>query len=166
IVLTQGWRWALSAQVAIGAVAAMALYGAAFAYAALGPQLPRLTDPFKHARIGEPFCAIALGHAAEEGTEVLLSDNRRRLSECMYHGGLTWDDVAIWNPELTPSSHHELISTLRPGDQRAMILATTSPEQARRIARTFETARQIESGHMRTHADRRFDYSIWAVQGF
>src|SRR5699024_8084835 len=47
IVLTHGWRWALSAQVAIGAVAAMALYGAAFAYAALGPQLPRLTDPFK-----------------------------------------------------------------------------------------------------------------------
>jgi hypothetical protein len=166
LVLAHGWRWALSAQAAIGAVAAMALYGAAWGFSAAPLDLPRGLDPFKKMRIGEPFCALALGLGAEEGAEILLSDDRRRLSECMFLGGLTWDDIAIWNPELAPENHHELVSTLRAGDQRPMILAITSAERARAIAAHFETARHIETGTIRTHADSTFEYSIWAVEGF
>ncbi len=103
---------------------------------------------------------------AEEGAEVLLSDDRRRLSECMCLGELTWDDVAVWNPDLIPENHHELVATLRPGDQRPMLLAVMSPEDAREIAGRFVEAREIETGAFRTHADRSFGYSLWAVRGF
>lgn len=166
IVLAHDWRRALPAQVAIGGLAAIALYGIAFAYAAMAPELPRAMDPFKKMRMGEPFCAVALGHKAEEGAEVLLSNDRRRLSECMFLGGLGWDDIAVWNPRLIPDNHHELVATLRPGDQREMLLATTSPRLARQIARHFDNAVQIGTGHVQTHVDRGFDYAIWRVQGF
>lgn len=166
IVLAHDWRRALPAQAAIGGFVAMVLYGLTFAYSAMGPELPRAMDPFKKMRIGETFCAIALGHGAEEGAEVLLSDDRRRLSECMFYGGLGWDDIAVWNPRLIPDNHHELVATLRPGDQRVMMLATTSPRLASEIARHFEDAVQIETGHVQTHVDRGFDYAIWRVQGF
>ena len=166
MVLAHNWSWAPKAQASIGAVAALALYVAGWAYAAFPLDLPRTLDPFKKMRIGEPFCAAALGQMAEEGAEVLLSDDRRRLSECMFLGDLTWDDIAVWNPELTPENHHELVSTLRPGDARRMLLAVMSPDAARAIARHFEEAREIETGTTETHADRGFGYSLWSVQGF
>ena len=166
IVLARGWAWALPVQAATGVLAAVALYAAAWAYAAWPLDLPRTADPFKKMRIGEPFCEAALGQMAEEGAEVLLSDDRRRLSECMFHGGLSFDEIAIWNPELTPENHHELVSTLRPGDDRPMLLAVMSPEAAERIARHFHEAREIETGTVQTHADRGFPYAIWFVQGF
>lgn len=166
IVLSHGWRWAVQAQAAVGAVAAMALYAAAWAWSAAPLELPRGPDPFKKTRIGEPFCGIALGLMAEEGAEVLLSNDRRRLSECMFYGGLTWDDIVVWNPELTPGNHHELVSTLRPGDERPMLLAVMLPEAAEFIAGHFEDARRIETGTFRTHADGTYGYSVWAVQGF
>src|SRR5690625_1277704 len=166
IVLAHDWRRALPAQAAIGAVAGPGLYGLAFLYSAMAPELPRAVDPLREMRIGEPFCATPLGDSAEEGAEVLLSDDRRRLSECMCQGGLGWDDIAVWNPRLIPDNHHELVATLRPGDQRVMTLATTSPALARQIAQRFEDAIQIDAGHVQTHVDRGFDYSIWRVQGF
>jgi 4-amino-4-deoxy-L-arabinose transferase-like glycosyltransferase len=166
IVLARDWRWALPVQAAIGVLAAGALYAAAWAYAVLPLDLPRAADPFKKMRIGEPFCEAALGPMAEEGAEVLLSDDRRRLSECMFLGGLTFDDIAVWNPGLAPSNHHELVSTLRPGDDRPMLLAVMSPDAAAAIASHFDEAREIESGAVQTHADREFVYAIWFVRGF
>ena len=165
-VLARDWRWALPVQVATGVLAAAALYIAAWAYHAFPLELPRAADPFKKMRIGEPFCEAALGLMAEEGAEILLSDDRRRLSECMFHGGLTFDDIAVWNPDLAPSNHHELVSTLRPGDERPMLLAVMSPGAAEAIAGHFEDAHPIETGSVRTHSDGEFRYAIWFVQGF
>ncbi len=166
IVLMRGWSWALSVQALVGALAAAALYAAAWAYAAYPLDLPRAADPFKKMRLSEPFCAAALGQMAEEGAEVLLSDDRRRLSECMFHGGLTFDEIAVWNPGLIPHNHHELVATLRAGDERPMLLAVLSPELGAEIARHFDEAHPVESGTVQTHADAGFAYSLWFVQGF
>lgn len=166
IALAHGWTWALPAQAAIGALAATLLYAAAWAYAAFPLDLPRAADPFKKMRLGEPFCEAALGQMAEEGAEIVLSDDRRRLSECMFYGGLTFDEIAVWNPDLIPQNHHELVSTLRPGDERPMLLAVMSPVAAESIARHFEDAREIETGTIQTHSDSDFTYAIWFVQGF
>lgn len=166
MVLDRNWRWALPVQAATGALAALALYGAAWAYHAFPLDLPRAADPYKKMRTGEPFCGAALGMMAEEGAEVLLSDDRRRLSECMFHGGLTFDDIAVWNPALAPENHHELVSTLRRGDDRPMLLAVMSPAAAEAIAGHFEEARRVETGTVRTHAASGFPYAIWFVQGF
>jgi hypothetical protein len=153
-------------QAATGLLAAAALYAAAWAYHAFPLDLPRTADPFKKMRIGEPFCEAALGLMAEEGAEILLSDDRRRLSECMFYGGLTFDDIAVWNPDLAPANHHELVSTLRAGDERPMLLAVMSPEAARSIARHFDDAHEIETGTVQTHSGSQFLYAIWFVQGF
>lgn len=164
--LTRDWSWALKAQSALGAVAALALYGAAWAYAAFPLDLPRGPDPFKKMRLSEPFCARALAAFAEEGAEVLLSNDRRRLSECMFLGGLTFEDVAVWNPDLLPKNHHELVASLVPGDQRPMLLAVMHTPSAEAIAARFETAREIDAGTFQTHQGRAFGYAIWFVQGF
>ena len=166
MVLQRGWHWALPVQAGAGAFAVAALYGAAWAYGVFPLDLSRAADPYKKMRIGEPFCEVALGMMAEEGAEILLSDDRRRLSECMFLGGLTFDDIAVWNPDLAPENHHELVSTLRPGDERSMLLAVMSPVAAEAIAAHFEEARPVESGTVRTHADAEFPYAIWFVQGF
>ena len=100
----------------------------------------------------------------EEGSEVLLSDNRRRLSECMFYGGLGWDAVAIWNPDGRPGNHHELVAALRPGDQRQMLLVVERGAAA--LAHHFEAAREVDSGFLETHIDRSVAFSIWAVRGF
>lgn len=128
------------------------------------PDWPRAADPFKKMRIGEPFCEIALGAMAEEGAEVLLSTDRRRLSECMFLGGLSWDEVAVWNPEIAPENHHELVATLYPGDERRMLLAVY--RNGAEIAAAFRDSRLIDEGSFPTHADRDIPYSIWSVQGF
>ncbi|MEM9140260.1 MAG: glycosyltransferase family 39 protein [Pseudomonadota bacterium] len=164
--LTRSARWALPAQTGIGAVAALALYGAAWAYAAYPGDLPRGPDPFKKMRLSEPFCAPALAAMAEEGAEVLLSDDRRRLSECMFQGSLTFQDIAIWNDDVWPENHHEMVATLQPEDHRPMIWAVLLPEAADYITQRFESAREIETGRFETHAGRTFGYSIWLVEGF
>lgn len=166
LLLDLGWMRALRAQLVIGVIACAALYGAAWAYAMYPLDLPRKADPFKKMRIGEPFCELALGAMAEEGAELLFSNDRRRLSECMFLGGLRWEDIAVWNPDLIPSNHHELVSTLRPGDDRVMLLAVMSPITAERISTVFDEAREIDTGTIRTHSDREFGYSLWVVQGF
>ena len=164
--LSRGWRWALPVQAGTGAVAALALVVAAWAYAPAPSDLPRAYDPFKKMRLGEPFCARALAAMAEEGAELLLSNDRRRLSECMFLGGFGWQEIAVWNPDLAPSNHHELVSTLRPGEDRPALLAVMSADTAREIAARFDDAREIEAGQFATHADRAFGYSLWIVQGF
>lgn len=164
--LDRDWSWALKAQAGIGALAALVLYGATWAYAAFPLDLPRSPDPFKKMRLSEPFCERALGAMAEEGADLLLSTDRRRLSECMFLGGIGFEEIAIWNPDLNPSNHHELVSTLRPGDERVMLLAVQNATAAKRIAQHFEDARRVEKGKFRTHSDREFGYALWVVQGF
>lgn len=164
VLLARGWLRALQAQLAIGATAMVSVLALAFAYAGPPGALPRALDPFKKMRIGAPFCDLALGAMAEEGAEVLLSDDRRRLSECMFLGALDWDQIAVWNPELTPRNHHELVATLRPGDPRPMLLAVHGGAAA--IAARFEQAREIESGSFNTHSDRAVPYELWVVEGF
>ena len=116
----------------------------------------------EHEKEGASYYA-ALG---EEGGEALLSDDRRRLSECMFLGGLIWQDIAVWNPDPWPENHHELVASLMPGDERPMILAVMSREAGVAMAKHFEEAHEIEIGTFRTHADRSVGYSIWFVQGF
>jgi hypothetical protein len=82
----------------------------------------------------------------------------------MFYGGLGWDEVAIWNPDLAPDNHHELVATLQPGDQREMLLVVQHDAVA--MAHHFDEAREIDSGSLETHIDRSVPFSIWAVRGF
>ena len=143
-----------------------ALYAATVAYAVAPVSLPRTADPFKKMRIADEFCGLTMSVMAEEGAEAILSNDRRRLSECMFLGQLLWQDIAVWNPDPWPENHHELVATLNPGDERPMILVTMARETAERYASHFEEAREIETGTIQTHADARFGYSLWFVQGF
>ena len=164
--LTRNWGWALKWQAIVGGVAAVLLYAAAAAYALAPQSLPRKADPFKKMRVGEGFCGATLAVMNEEGAEAILSNDRRRLSECMFLGELLWQDIAVWNPNPWPQNHHELVSTLRPGDERLMVMAVMTREAGEFIARHFEDAREIDTGSIQTHADAAFGYSIWVVQGF
>jgi len=139
-------------------------YALAWAYAGPAGDLPRLADPFKKMRLGEPFCARALGVMAEEGVDVLLSNSRRRLSECMFLGTLDWDRVAIWNPDRMSANHHEMVASLQPGDDRAMLLAVLGDGAS--IAQRFAEAREIETDRVATHGDRSYRYALWVVRGF
>lgn len=168
-------RWLLSTgrlrlllwgQIGLGAAAALLMIGAAWIYAERGTELPRWGDPFKKTRIGPPFCALALGAMDEEGAEALLSTDRRRLSECMVLGGLGWDRIAVWNPDMLPANHHELVATLQPGDERRLLLAVIGPGQGAEIAARFVEAVEIDQGVFATHGDRSYPYSLWVVQGF
>ena len=165
--LSRKWVSALKWQGIAGAAGAAAVYALAVAYAAMATDLPRAPDPFKKMRISEPFCGPALAVMAEEGADVLLSADRRRLSECMFLGGLTFDQIAVWNPDLIPKNHHELVATLRPGDHRRMVLAVMGDATtAQQIARHFEEAHEVETMTFRTHSDRSYSITLWAVEGF
>lgn len=164
--LSRGWNRALGLQVIAGVVGAVALYVATAAYALAPLSLPRSGDPFKKMRIGEEFCAVTFAAMAEEGAEAILSEDRRRLSECMFLGGLLWQDIAVWNPDPWPENHHELVATLQPGDERLLIIATMSSAAAEQMASRFEEARRIDSGTIDTHSDAGFGFALWVVQGF
>ncbi|MEM1277909.1 MAG: glycosyltransferase family 39 protein, partial [Pseudomonadota bacterium] len=112
--------WMIWGQMVLSVVAVAAVWGIAAVYA-LGPDWPRAPDPFKKMRLSEPFCERALAAMSEEGAEILLSNDRRRLSECMFLGGLSWDEIGVWNPKLAPQNHHELVATIYPGDERMML---------------------------------------------
>jgi hypothetical protein len=162
--VTAGGVAALRAQLGVGIAASLALWTVAGLYAGQAEGLTQRLDPFRQMRISEPFCELVLGAMGEEGAAVLLSDNRRRLSECMFYGGLGWDEVAIWNPDPGPENHHELVATLQPGDQRGMLLVVRRDAAA--IAHHFDAAREVESGSLETHIDRAVPFSIWVVRGF
>lgn len=165
--LSRKWINALKWQVIVGGVGAAAVYAMAAVYGTMALDLPRGPDPFKKMRISEPFCGPALSAMAEEGAELLLSTDRRRLSECMFLGGLTFDQIAVWNPNLNPKNHHELVATLRPGDHRRMVIAVMGDSSAgAAMAKHFDEATEIETGRFETHADRGYGYTLWVVEGF
>ena len=165
--LTSGWLKALKWQAIIGAVGAGAVYALTALYGTMALDLPRGPDPFKKMRISEPFCGPALAAMAEEGAEVLLSTDRRRLSECMFLGALTFDQIAVWNPWLNPKNHHELVATLRPGDHRRMVIAVMGNSSAgARMAKQFDEATEIETARFPTHSNREYTYTLWVVEGF
>jgi len=72
--------------------------------------------------------------------------------------------VAIWNADGRPDNHHELVASLRPGDERLFLLAVH--RGAGSIVHHFREAREIESGQLATHIDRAVPFSLWVVQGF
>ncbi len=162
--VTAGGVPALRAQLGVGIAASLALWTVAGLYAGQSERLTRRLDPFRQMRISEPYCELVLGTMDEEAAGVLLSDNRRRLSECMFYGGLGWDEVAIWNPDPDPGNHHELVATLQPGDQRQMLLAVRRGAEA--MVRHFDEAREVDRGVLETHIDHAVPFSIWAVRGF
>jgi len=162
--VTAGGVAALRAQLGIGIAGSLAIWTMAGLYAGQPEGLTRRLDPFRKMRISEPYCDLVLLTMGEEEAGVLLSDNRRRLSECMFYGGLGWDEVAIWNPDGRPDNHHELVATLQPGDQREMLLVVQRGAEA--IADHFDHAREVDSGSLETHIDHSVPFSIWAVHGF
>ncbi|MEL6218467.1 MAG: glycosyltransferase family 39 protein [Pseudomonadota bacterium] len=165
--VTRDWRRGLLwGQAVLGGGATALVIGLGAIYSVYGTELPRAGDPFKKLRIAEPFCARALAAMDEEGVEVLLGDGRRRLSECMVLGGLGWDRVAVWNPDLFPDSHHELVATLQPGDDRAMLLAILNPSLAQQIAARFDLAVELEVERFATHGDRSYPLALWRLEGF
>ncbi|MEL6266928.1 MAG: glycosyltransferase family 39 protein [Pseudomonadota bacterium] len=156
--------WTLRWQAFLGIVGAVTIYGLGALYAVQAEGLARVADPFKKMRVGTPFCDRALAAMGEEGAEVLLSNDRRRLSECMFLGGLGWDEVAVWHPSGRAQNHHELVAALSPGDGRRLLLAIMG--DAAPIAAAFEDARLVDEGRFRTHRDRDYPYSLWVVEGF
>ena len=165
--LSRKWANALKWQGILGALGAAAVYALALVYGTMAQDLPRVADPFKKMRLSEPFCGPALAVMAEEGADILLSTDRRRLSECMFLGGLTFDQIAVWNPDLIPKNHHELVSTLRPGDHRRMILVQFGDaDAARDIAAQFEEAAEVETIRFETHSDTGYSVTLWVVEGF
>jgi hypothetical protein len=162
--LTAGGVPALRAQLGIGVAASLALWSLAGLYAGQSEALTQRLDPFRQMRISEPFCELVLGTLGDEGAGVLLSDNRRRLSECMFYGGLSWDEVAAWNPDDAIDNHHELVTRLQPGDQRQMLLVVR--RGGAQIAHHFDEKREIDSGMLETHIDRSVPFEMWVVQGF
>ncbi len=160
-------RLLLWGQCALGTVAAAVVVGLAALYSVQGTALPRVADPFKKTRIGPPFCARALGALDDEAADALLATDRRRLSECMVIGGLGWDRIAVWNPDLLPDTHHELVATLLPGDDRRFLLALLGDEdRAAPLVARFAEAVQVDAGSFDTHGDRSYAYTLWVVQGF
>ena len=155
---------ALRAQAWVGVAASLALWMLAGLYAGQSEALTRRLDPFRAARLSQPFCALALGAMAEEGASALLSDSPRRLSECMFYGGLGWGQVALWNPDGHARSEHARRAALRPGDDRAFLLAVT--EAGSGIAPHFAESREVEAGRLATHIDRWVPFSLRVVRGF
>lgn len=164
--LSRSWIRALQAQLAIGAAAFVALLGLATAYSFNAQDLPRAYDPFKKMRLGGPFCERALAALEGEEADALLSNDRRRLSECMFEGGLRLGDIAIYDPDGTPNNHYEMASRLELGDRRRMVLAVQNPILGEEIAARFETAELMDEGSFATHSDNASGYAIWVVEGF
>ncbi|MEM9061860.1 MAG: glycosyltransferase family 39 protein [Pseudomonadota bacterium] len=165
--LSRKWFNALKWQSIIGVAGATAVFAMAVVYGMSANDLPRGPDPFKKMRISEPFCEPALAAMGAEGADVLLSTDRRRLSECMFLGGLSFDQIAVWNPDLNPKNHHELVATLWPGDHRRMVLAIIgTAEAAAEIVEYFDFAQEIETETFATHANRQYTYTLWSVEGF
>jgi hypothetical protein len=171
-VLAARWlpvRWArpaLWAQAGFGAAALAVILALGAAYATNAERLPRFADPFKKMRIGGPFCELALNAMEAEGADALLSNDRRRLSECVFQGALPLSEIAVYEPDPVANNHFEFRARLAPGDGRLLLLAVESPEHGRRIAERFESAIPLGEGAFRTHSDRETGYSLWLVEGF
>ena len=165
--LTRPWgELAGKVQAGVGILAVVLIWGLGAVYSVWAADLPRLADPFKKMRNGGPFCEAALQAMEGEGAEALVSPDRRRLSECLFEGGMGFRDVAVWDPDGVPSNHFEFRSRLEPGDRRLLLLAAESVEQGEQMAARFEWAQPVGQGAFRTHADREVRYALWVVEGF
>ncbi len=165
-ILGLGWRRALAVQATVGAVAAVLLYAAAGLYGERAADLPRWADPFKKMRLAEPFCEPALAMMGEAGADAFLTDDRRRMAECMFLGSLPPGEFAVWDPDGVPENHYELVAGLRPGDDRRFLLALLGSGRGEAFAGYFEEAELLDEGAFATHADRSFGYELWLVEGF
>jgi 4-amino-4-deoxy-L-arabinose transferase-like glycosyltransferase len=164
--LERDWLRALRAHAALGLAALAVVWGLGGVYAVWATDLPRVADPFKKMRIGGPFCELALTAMEAEGADALASNDRRRLSECLFYGGLDFEDAAIWDPDGAPSNHFEFRSRLEAGDDRLMVLALNARRGTQAILSRFETAQPLGEGRFATHSDRAEPWSLWLVQGF
>ncbi|MEC9434104.1 MAG: glycosyltransferase family 39 protein [Pseudomonadota bacterium] len=150
----------------IGGAALAGVLALGAVYSVWATDLPRAGDPFKKMRIGGPFCEAALSAMEGEGADALLSNDRRRLSECLFQGGLDFTDAAIWDPDGRVSNHFEFRSRLEPGDARLFLLAVEGEALGEDIAGRFLSAEPLGTGEFRTHEDRAVSYSLWLVEGF
>lgn len=164
--LARDWSRALRLHAWIGGVALAAVLALGAVYMVWAQDLPRSPDPFKKMRIGGPFCEAALSAMEGEGAEALLSNDRRRLSECLFQGGLDFPDAAIWDPDGRPSNHFEFRSRLEAGDARLFLLAVEGEALGEDIAARFVSAIPLGVGEFRTHEDRSVRYTLWLVEGF
>jgi len=157
-------RWLL-AHGAIGAAATLLFLGATAFYAEDAGRLKRAYDPFKKSRPAVMFCGHVLDEMKATGVKVLVSDNRRRLAECMWHGEIGVDRIAVWNPEGGAHNHYEMVASLTPGDEREMLLIAQNADAAR-IAAAFREHALLAEGEDQVYADRVEPYQIWRVRGF
>ncbi|HEU0222917.1 MAG TPA: glycosyltransferase family 39 protein [Paracoccaceae bacterium] len=163
--LRRAWARALRLQLGIGVAAALLLWGLAALYAEYGTGLPRFADPYKKTRLAGPFCDRVIAAMEETGTEILLSDDRRRLAECGFAAALAPGQIRIWNPADRVTNHFEMVASLAPPDGRPMLLALLNRDGERQAAH-FAFAEPVDAGEFSTHADRTDSYTIWLVQGF
>jgi len=157
-----GW---LKLHGAIGLVAATAFLGLSVYYATGANEKARAYDPFKKSRPAAMFCGHVLQEMEKTGIAVLVSDNRRRLAECMWYGGFGEERIAVWNPDGVPNNHYEMVASLQAGDDREMLLIVQHHGGAE-IARAFSESMLLEEGEDQVYADRAHPYQIWRVRGF
>lgn len=167
ILIGEGRRALARAQLILGAIGCVAFSIGVAVYADAPETLSRLYDPMKKARLGGVLCPPALAAMEAEGADALLSDDRRRLAECMFEGGLAMDRIAVWNPDGGADNHYQLVASLKPGDSRVFLLAMLVTEaQAAPIAARFERAKTVFTGEARTHADRAYPLTLMRLEGY
>ncbi len=157
-------RW-LVVHGAIGAVVALAFLAVSALYADRAIALKRSYDPFKKSRPASEFCGHVINAMEETGIGVLVSNNRRRLAECMWHGGFGVERIAVWNPKGGARNHYEMVASLTQGDNREMLLILQSSKGGK-IAKAFRESEFVAKGDDQTYADRAHAYQIWRVKGF
>jgi 4-amino-4-deoxy-L-arabinose transferase-like glycosyltransferase len=163
--LERGYPGALRLHLLLGAAVVVLLWSLAAVYGAYATGLPRLADPWKKSRLGGTFCELVVGAMEETGAEIVLSNDRRRLAECSFEGGLAPDQIRVWNPDGTVANHYEMTASLAAGEERPMILAVIARDGADEAVR-FEEAELIDDGVVVTHLDRDYPFAIWLVRGF
>lgn len=161
----RGW---VIASLAVGALAFVGFWGLAGVYAKQRTELPRLYDPFKKMRIGPAICEKALAARTGALAEArLLSSDRRLLADCMFAGKLGTDDIAIFNGDGRAGNHYELTSSLAAGEEGPFLLVLRMDQtRAARFTGLFRQVVPIETGEIRTHADRVTPFFLAQVSGF
>ncbi len=149
----------------IGVVATAAFLLATVLYAEDAAGMKRSYDPFKKSRPAAAFCGHVLAAMEETGVETLVSDNRRRLAECMWYGGFGVERIAVWNPDGVANNHYEMVASLRVGDNRDMLLIVQGGDGAK-IAAAFGEHSLLKEGEDQIYINRAEPYQIWRVRGF
>ncbi len=150
---------------AIGVSAMIAFTGLAALYHSDAANLKRTFDPFKKSRPAAEFCGHVARAMEETGINVIISNNRRRLAECMWHGGFGVEGIAVWNPSGEVHNHYEMVASLRQGDTREMLLIVQN-HKGGKIAAAFAESELLEKGKDQTFIDRAHPYQIWRVKDF